>query len=87
MLVTYIPFCFSYPHFCSMDYRYLVPTLLTGAIFLAVLLRKMETADKSTTKGKLLIAGKSLLIAAAALFAVCATLIYAMYPARSYTYN
>ncbi len=87
MLVTYIPFCFSYPHFCSMDYRYLVPTLLTGAIFLAVVLRKMETADKSTTKGKLLIAGKSLLIAAAALFAVCATLIYAMYPNLIYTYT
>ena len=79
MLVTYIPFCFSYPHFCSMDYRYLVPTLLTGAVFLAVLLRKMETADKTTIKGKLLIGGKSLLIAATALFAVCATMIYPMY--------
>ncbi len=87
MLVTYIPFCFSYPHFCSMDYRYLVPTLLTGAIFLAVLLRKMETADKTTVKGKLLVGGKAILIAAVALFAVCATLIYAMYPALIYTYN
>jgi len=79
MLVTYIPFCFSYPHFCSMDYRYLVPTLLTGAVFLAVLLRKMEAADKTTWQGKLLIGGRSLLIAATALFAVCATMIYPMY--------
>lgn len=79
MLMTYVPFCFSYPHFCSMDYRYLVPTLLTGAVFLGVLLKKMEQADPATVTGKLLIGGKSVLIAATALFAICATMIYPMY--------
>lgn len=79
MLITYIPFCFSYPHFCSMDYRYLVPTLLTGAIFLAVLLKRMEKEDVTTPKGKLFSALRGVLIAATALFAVCATMIYPMY--------
>ena len=33
---SYTLFCFSYPHFCSMDFRYVVPLLLIGAVILGV---------------------------------------------------
>ena len=80
MLVAYVPFCFSYPHFCSMDFRYIVPTLLTGAVFLGLLLKYLDTKrEQNGTAGKLCAMAKSVIIAATVLFAVCSTMIYPMY--------
>lgn len=74
MMVSYVPFCFEYPHFCSMDFRYIVPTLLTGAVFFGVLLQKLETK-----KGRVFIALRSILVTAVAIFSLCSVCIYPMY--------
>ncbi len=33
---SYVMFCFNYPHTCTMDFRYIVPTLLISAVFMGV---------------------------------------------------
>lgn len=38
MLASYTVFCFEYPFTCTMDFRYIVPCLLTGAVGAGVLL-------------------------------------------------
>lgn len=37
---SYVAFCFNYPHTCTMDFRYIVPTLLIGAVFTGVYLNE-----------------------------------------------
>ncbi len=69
-LFGYTTFCFKYPFFCSMDFRYIVPTLLLGAVFLGVLLRRLETC---TASSRFL---RALLYSAAAAFCVCSVLLY-----------
>lgn len=73
MMVSYVPFCFEYPHFCSMDFRYIVPTLLTGAVFFGVLLKKLQEKQ-----GKAFVAIRSVLVTAVCIFAVCSVCIYPM---------
>ena len=34
----FVKFCFDYPHNCTMDFRYIVPTVVTGAIFIGAYL-------------------------------------------------
>ena len=34
VIVTYVKFCFDYPHNCTMDFRYIVPTAVLGVIFI-----------------------------------------------------
>ena len=80
MILSYIPFCFGFPHFCSMDFRYMVPTLLTGAVFLAVLLKYLDKKiNPATVTGRLCAWAKAAIYTATALFAVCSTMIYPMY--------
>lgn len=74
IMASYVPFCFEYPHFCSMDFRYIVPTLLTGVVFFSVLYQKLE---KWEHKASLWI--RSALIALVAVFAVCGVIVYPMY--------
>ncbi len=38
LVASYVLFCFKYPFTCTMDFRYIVPTLLTGAVCAGVLL-------------------------------------------------
>ncbi len=38
MLVTFVKFCFDYPHDCTMDFRYIVPTVVCGMAFAGVYL-------------------------------------------------
>ena len=70
-LYGYTAFCFKYPHFCSMDFRYIVPTLLYGAVFLGVLLSRLHA--RATRPSRLLCA---LLYAAVAAFCACSVLLY-----------
>ncbi len=80
MIGVYLPFCFNYPHFCSMDFRYIVPTLLTGAVFLGILLKFLDSKKESSTPaGRLYAGAKAVIIAATVLFAVCSTMLYPMY--------
>ncbi|MBE6678245.1 MAG: glycosyltransferase family 39 protein [Ruminococcaceae bacterium] len=38
MVASYVLFCFKYPFTCTMDFRYIVPTLITGAVSAGVFL-------------------------------------------------
>lgn len=37
---SYIKFCFDYPHICTQDFRYIVPTLVIGAITIGYVLNE-----------------------------------------------
>lgn len=71
MLVSYVMFCFSYPHFCSMDYRYIVPTLLLGGIFLGLLLKWLHTRP-----GNLAFFARAVLYTFVVAFAICSVMLY-----------
>ncbi len=34
VIAAYVKFCFDYPHNCTMDFRYIVPTAVLGVIFI-----------------------------------------------------
>lgn len=74
LLVSYVQFCFSYPHFCSMDFRYIVPTLLIGAVFLGVALRRL-----GEHRGRFATALRAVLLCSTAAFCVCSLLLYPFY--------
>lgn len=71
MLFSYVQFCFSYPHFCSMDFRYIVPTILIGAVFFGVVLRRLDGRS-----GKVALFLRTALLCCTIVFSVCSTLIY-----------
>jgi len=71
MMISYVPFCFEYPHFCSMDFRYIVPTLLTGVVFFSVLYQRLETWNHRASHWL-----KGALLALVAVFSVCGVIIY-----------
>ncbi len=74
MMVSYVSFCFQYPHFCSMDFRYIVPTVLVGCVWIAVLYRWLERRHNRFTD----LARYTLAVCAVA-FAVASTLLYPLY--------
>jgi len=39
---SFIKFCFQYPHTCTMDYRYIVPTLIIGAASIGLLVNELD---------------------------------------------
>lgn len=43
VMVSYVGFAFAYPHDCSMDFRYIVPTLCVGLVASAVYLQDAKT--------------------------------------------
>lgn len=42
----YVMFCFNYPHDCSMDFRYIVPTVILGAVFLGMFISDEKHNEK-----------------------------------------
>lgn len=74
LLGSYVRFCFAYPHFCSMDFRYIVPTLLIGAVFLGVTLRRLGEHF-----GRFATLLRAVLLCSAAAFCVCSLLLYPFY--------
>jgi len=51
LLVSYIGFCYQFPHMCTMNVRYVSPLVIVGAFFLAdamQLLRKQANSKKDT---------------------------------------
>lgn len=74
MMASYVPFCFEYPHFCSMDFRYIVPTLLTGVVFFSVLYQKLDSWNCRASHWI-----KGALITLVAVFAVCGVMVYPLY--------
>lgn len=52
VLLSYISFCFGYPHTCTQNFRYAVPTLLTGCLFLGRWLLS-QTESRPTRLGRI----------------------------------
>ena len=50
VLLSYIKFCFEFPQTCTQNFRYAVPTMLVGVIFLGQTLRKMVELKKRSAK-------------------------------------
>jgi len=47
LLVSQVVFCIEYPHVCSQDFRYIVPTLLCGACFLGRALQDLPARRRA----------------------------------------
>jgi hypothetical protein len=51
MMAFYFKFCLDYPFTCSMDFRYVVPTLLVGIVFLGKLIEYLnENREKKLNR-------------------------------------
>jgi len=46
LFINFIIFSFQYPHNCSMDFRYILPTLVTGSIFIGLLPQQLKDNTK-----------------------------------------
>lgn len=46
MLISYVSFCFRYPHFCTMDFRYIAMTVVFGALYIGLLLKDRAKINK-----------------------------------------
>ncbi len=65
MMASYVIFAFEYPHDCSMDFRYIVPTLLVGCLAIGEYLR---SGKKEYIKG--------VLIGITALFCISSSVVF-----------
>jgi hypothetical protein len=74
IVATFVRFCLVYAHDCTMDFRYIVPTVIIGAAFIG-----MFISDKSgdgETESRVKTYFKKGIIYAAAVFCVCSALLY-----------
>ena len=69
LVASYIGFCFSYPDICTQDIRYIVPTLLTGSVFLGLAMDKLLGI-----KGDKILVG--VLVASVVVFCLCTAVTY-----------
>lgn len=51
-IISYIAFNLSYPYTCTMDFRYLVPNVFTGMIFLVLGLERLRENEKLNNLSK-----------------------------------
>ena len=72
MVPLYVKFCFDYPHNCTMDFRYIVPTLIITGLFAGMAADKLES--KKTFESKVLLA---VLLTVTVLFIASAVIFYA----------
>lgn len=71
---NFIVFSFQYPHTCSMDYRYIVPTLVIGALFIGMLVEKIK--EKSNSNASRII--NYSIISLTSLFCLFSAIVYIM---------
>ncbi len=46
LFINFIVFSFQYPHNCSMDFRYILPTMITGALFVGLFSQQIKENTK-----------------------------------------
>ncbi len=49
-LVFYVKFCFDFPHFCTMDFRYIAITLIMGVLYVGLMLSKIQSQNTIFSK-------------------------------------
>lgn len=50
IIISYVSFCFKYPYFCSMDFRYIAITVVFGALYIGLLLKDRAKINKMFDK-------------------------------------
>lgn len=50
LFIFYVKFCFDFPHFCSMDFRYIALTVVFGALYIGLLVKNMQENNKMFDK-------------------------------------
>lgn len=77
MFGYFIKFCFNFPHNCSMDYRYIVPTCVLGAFFIGAETEQLYTQleKKNNTAAKAVKIGT---ISVTALFCLFSAIVFIM---------
>ena len=68
IMLSFVKFSFDYPHDCTMDFRYIVPTVVIGALFLGLAM--------TNYKGKNLKLFTNIASIAAVTFSICSFLLY-----------
>ena len=71
MLGSFYKLAASSPFTCSMNFRYITPTCIIGAVFLGLLLRRLEQRQ-----GRAAQVVQGFCVAIGAAFAVCAAAFY-----------
>ena len=46
LFINFIIFAFQYPHNCSIDFRYILPTMITGSLFVGLFPQQLEDNNK-----------------------------------------
>lgn len=69
IMITYVNFCFTHAHDCTMDFRYIVPTVVIGAAFLGMFISR-------ETKSRAVAYIKKGMVAASVAFCVVSSLLY-----------
>ena len=76
MFVYFIKFAFDFPHDCSMDYRYIVPTCVLGSFFIGA---AAEHFSEVHAKNGTLVKTVNITVASAAiLFCLTSVIVYIM---------
>ncbi|MBO4277410.1 MAG: glycosyltransferase family 39 protein [Clostridia bacterium] len=70
-VVSYVMFCFRFPHFCTMDYRYIALLAVTAALFFGLGFDRLRKSQKPRAKYI-----SYALVAVAVLFSLSALAIY-----------
>lgn len=77
LFAYYIVFCFQYPHTCSMDYRYIVPTCILGAVYIGFMYNGLsELKGRWSTVAKII---RCCIVCGAGLFCLLASTVYVIY--------
>lgn len=75
LLVSYYKFCYEYPFICTMNFRYIVPCLYAGAVFIGLMLTDLGSAKSKVMRSVGAIC-KSAVTLATAVFCICSYMTY-----------
>lgn len=71
LIVFFYKMAYDYPLTCTMDFRYITPTVIIGSLFIGLTMDKISVSNKKSCKTMMYSTG-----ALALLFALCSTIIY-----------
>lgn len=76
--LNFVVFSIQYPHTCSMDFRYIVPTCVVGAVFIGMMINRLGASLQEKYGKATEIIVQSPVIIVSALFGVFSLIVYFM---------
>ena len=70
-MISYISFNINFPHACTMDFRYIVITVIVGAIYIGLFCRQIERRDNVAYK-----IGLGFIYSATIIYGISSILVY-----------